>query len=247
VTIAQSFSLQGESRPGSVTLAVVLQLLLAATFLIMPTLAYLYGARAQATAEAEVARQGFPGDVLARNHVNFGEGAVGLVLAVAIALGLVALAVLNLVGNPAGRIGSWILQPLLLIAGVLILSRQVFTARFPCRRLQEVQRCDPCRHQLARLRRRGHRRLPCLVSLCGRRALCPGDPGLAADHHPARGSGGERLLPLSSWPEPCPVTYVSSLVSGSSYVQGLEKCVHWPGGRAAGTRCHAGVPLWSHP
>jgi hypothetical protein len=130
VTIAQTSSLLGYSGPGSVTLAAVLQLLLAATFLIMPTLAYLYGARAQAAAEAEVARQGVPAYVLARNHVNFGEGPVGLVLAVAIALGLVALAVLNLVGSPAGRIGSWILQPLLLIAGVLILSRQVFTARF---------------------------------------------------------------------------------------------------------------------
>jgi hypothetical protein len=98
VTIAQSFSLQGDSRPGSVTLAAVLQ--------------------------------GFPADVLARNNVNFGEGAVGLVLAVAIALGLVALAVLYLAGNPVGRIGSWIVQPLLLIAGILIMSGQVFTARF---------------------------------------------------------------------------------------------------------------------
>jgi hypothetical protein len=128
--ITKTFSLLGYSRPGSVTLAAVLQLLLATTFLIMPTLAYLYGARAQAAAEAEVVRQGFPADVLARNNVNFGEGAVGLLLAVAIALGLVVLAVLNLAGNPAGRIGSWIVQPLLLIAGGLILSRQVFTARF---------------------------------------------------------------------------------------------------------------------
>jgi hypothetical protein len=130
MTITWTFSLLGYGRPGSVTLAAVLQLLLAATFLIMPTLAYMYGARAQAAAEAEVVRQGFPADVLARNNVQFGEGAVGLLLAVAIAVGLVALAVLNLAGNPAGRIGSWILQPLLLIAGGLILSRQVFTARF---------------------------------------------------------------------------------------------------------------------
>jgi hypothetical protein len=130
VTIARTFPLLAQSRPGGATLAAVLQLLLAATSVIMPTLAFLYGALAQAAAEAEVARQGFPADVLARNHVNFGEGAVGLLLAVAIALGLVVLAVLNLAGSPAGRIGSWILQPLLLIAGVLILSRQVFTARF---------------------------------------------------------------------------------------------------------------------
>jgi hypothetical protein len=130
MTITRTFLLVAQSRPGSVTLAAVLQLLLAATFVIMPTLAYLYGVRAQAAAEAEVVRQGFPADVLARNHVNFGEGAVGLLLAVAIALGLVVLAVLNLAGNPAGRIGSWILQPLLFIAGGLILSRQVFAARF---------------------------------------------------------------------------------------------------------------------
>jgi hypothetical protein len=130
VTIARTFPLLGYGRPGSVTLAAVLQLLLAATFVIMPALVYLYGARAQAAAEAEVARQGYPADVLARNHVNFGEGAVGLVVAVAIAGTLVVLASLNLAGNPAGRIGSWILQPLLFIAGVLILSRQVFTARF---------------------------------------------------------------------------------------------------------------------
>jgi hypothetical protein len=130
MTITKSFSLLGPSRPASVTLAAVLQLLLAATFLIMPTLAYLYGARAQAAAEAEVMRQGFPADVLARNNVHFGEGAVGLLLAVAIAVGLVALAALNLAGSPAGRIGSWILQPLLLITGGLILSRQVFAARF---------------------------------------------------------------------------------------------------------------------
>jgi hypothetical protein len=130
MTITRTFPLVAQSRPGSLTLAVLLQLLLAATFVIMPTLAFLYGARAQAAAEAQVARQGFPAAVLARNHVHFGEGAVGLLLAVAIALGLVVLAVLNLAGNPAGRIGSWILQPLLLIAGGLILSRQVFTARF---------------------------------------------------------------------------------------------------------------------
>jgi hypothetical protein len=130
VTITKAFPLLGYSRPGSVTVAAVLQLLLAATFLIMPTLAYLYGTRAQAAAEAEVARQGFPADVLARNHVNFGEGTLGLLGAVAIAVALVALAALNLAGNPAGRIGSWILQPLLVIAGVLILSRQVFATRF---------------------------------------------------------------------------------------------------------------------
>jgi hypothetical protein len=103
VTITMTFplfSLVGPGHPGSVTLAAALQLLLAATFLIMPTLAYLYGAHAQAA--AEVVRQGFPAVVLARNNVHFGEGAVGLVLAIAIAGGLLALALLNGPGSLPG-------------------------------------------------------------------------------------------------------------------------------------------------
>ena len=118
------------AAPGSVTLAAVLQVLLAATFLIMPALVYRYGADAQAAAEAEVVRQGFPAAVLARNHVHFNEGALGLALPVAIALSLVALALLNVAGNGAGRIGSWILQPILLVAGGLIMSRQVLAVQF---------------------------------------------------------------------------------------------------------------------
>jgi hypothetical protein len=142
VTIALSFSLQGDS-PGSVTLAVVLQLLLAVTFLIMPTLVYRYGARAQSAAEAEVARQGFPADVLARNNVNFGEGAVGLVLTVAIALAWWP-----------WRCSTW---PETRSAGSGPGSSNPPAHRWcphhvppgvhrpvPCGRLQELQRCDPC-------------------------------------------------------------------------------------------------------
>jgi hypothetical protein len=75
-------------------------------------------------------RQGFPPDVLARNKVHFDEGAVGLVLPVAIALGLGALAVLNLDGNETGRILSWIFQPILLVAGGLVSFRQAIAGRF---------------------------------------------------------------------------------------------------------------------
>jgi hypothetical protein len=84
---------------------------------------------AQAAAEAEVARQGFPAEVLARNNVHFGEGAAGLALADAIAWAWWPGG-----AQPGrervGRIGSWIFQPLLLVAGGLVESRQVFTVRF---------------------------------------------------------------------------------------------------------------------
>jgi hypothetical protein len=120
----------GEAPPVAVTLAAILQILLAATFLIMPLLVLRHGSHAQAAAEAEVARQGFPAEVLAKNGVHFDEGTAGLVLPVAIALGLGALAALNVVGNEIGRILTWILQPMLLVGGGLIIFRQVAAARF---------------------------------------------------------------------------------------------------------------------
>jgi len=123
-------SLVGQARPIGVTTAAVLQLLLAVTFLIMPIVVIRHGAKAQAAAEADVARQGFPPDVLVRNHVQFGEQAVGLLLPVAIALCLVGLAVLNLHGNEIGRIGSWIFQPILLVVGGLVTYRQAYATRF---------------------------------------------------------------------------------------------------------------------
>jgi hypothetical protein len=116
--------------PGSVMLAAALQVLLAATFLIMPYLVHRYGAKAQAAAEAEVVKQGSPADVLTRNNVHFDEGVVGLVLPIAIALSLGAHAALNLAGNEVGRILSWILHPILLVGGGLITFRQAFAARF---------------------------------------------------------------------------------------------------------------------
>lgn len=125
-----SVSLLSQGRPGSVRLAAALQGLLAVTFLVMPILVYRHGGEAQAAAKAEVARQGFPADVLARNKVHFDEAAVGLVLPVAIALSLGALAVLSLVGNEAGRILTWVFQPILLVAGGLVTFRQAFASRF---------------------------------------------------------------------------------------------------------------------
>jgi hypothetical protein len=40
------------------------------------------------------------------------------------------MAMLNLAGNGVGRTGSWILHPILLIAGGTIMARQAFAAHF---------------------------------------------------------------------------------------------------------------------
>jgi hypothetical protein len=52
------------------------------------------------------------------------------VAALAIAVCFAALATLNLAGNDIGRILTWILQPLLFVAGLVIMPGEVFTARY---------------------------------------------------------------------------------------------------------------------
>src|SRR5262245_49435115 len=98
---------QTTRRPHGVTFAATLQLLLAVSFLIHPIVVLMYGVDAQAAAEAEVERQGFPPDILARNGVSFDKSAGVIVLAVGIAVVLAILAVLNLAGNRTGRILTW--------------------------------------------------------------------------------------------------------------------------------------------
>jgi hypothetical protein len=110
--------------------ASMLQFLLAATFLIVPVVAYRHGASAQRAAEAEVTRQGAPAGILARHKVRFEESAAETVLPFAIALCLATLASLNLAGSEAGRILSWIVQPILLVAGGVVTAGQVFPVRY---------------------------------------------------------------------------------------------------------------------
>lgn len=116
--------------PPVVLFASLLQLLLAATFLILPAVAYRHGTAAQQAAEAQVAKQGVPGSILAQHRVRFAESAAEILFPVAIALCLATLASLNLAGSQAGRIGTWILQPILLIGGGVITASQVFVVRF---------------------------------------------------------------------------------------------------------------------
>lgn len=116
------------NRPRSVVLAAILQLLTTIPFVIGTFVVLVHGARAQAAAEAEVARQGLPPSLLAEHGISFGDNVAELPFAVAIVLALATLALLNLNGKRLGRILSWIFQLILFIAGVIIIPGQVFVA-----------------------------------------------------------------------------------------------------------------------
>lgn len=118
-----------KSPPRSVVLAAVLQFLTVVPFLVGTFFVLVYGAGAQAAAEAEAVRQGFPAGTLAAHGINFGGSVSELPLAIGIALVLATLALLNLAGKRLGRILSWIFQPILFVAGCLIVPGQVFTAQ----------------------------------------------------------------------------------------------------------------------
>jgi hypothetical protein len=191
-------SLVGQARPIGVTTAAVLQLLLAVTFLIMPIVVIRHGAKAQAAAEADVVRQGFPADLLVRNHVQFGEQAVGLLVPVAIALCLVILAVLNLRGNEIGRIGSWILQPILLVAGGLVTYRQAYATRFLESAFKKTGDPTLARIDVKAFVDAAFARLSHLVPSGRQGSLRSGDHRVRGDPHPAHRTGGECLLRLSA-------------------------------------------------
>jgi hypothetical protein len=107
-----------------------LQYVTAATFLIIGVAAYRYGAAGQRAAETEVTRQGFPVEILARHRVRIEESSAELMLPLGIAVILATLATLDLAAPAIGRTATWILQPILLIAGGPITAGQVFTVRF---------------------------------------------------------------------------------------------------------------------
>ncbi|MFG1706911.1 hypothetical protein ACFLIM_27335 [Nonomuraea sp. M3C6] len=127
------------SRPRGVVTAATLQLLTAVPFLIGTFDVLVLGAEAQAAAEAEVVRQGFPAEILSQHSIDFGGKVSELPLAVGMAVILAALAALNLAGNRTGRILSWIFHPILFVLGCVIVSAQVFTAQF----LESSFKSDP--------------------------------------------------------------------------------------------------------
>ncbi|TMR21338.1 hypothetical protein ETD86_15680 [Nonomuraea turkmeniaca] len=116
--------------PIAVLSASLLQLLLAGTFFVIPVVGRRLGPAAQRAAEAEVARQGIPGAVLARHRIDFGASQASVVLAMSIGVCLVALALLNLSGSGTGRILSWIFQAVVFVLGCVIMPGEVFTTRY---------------------------------------------------------------------------------------------------------------------
>ncbi|MEU4830166.1 hypothetical protein [Streptosporangium sp. NPDC023615] len=116
--------------PPSVTVAVTLQLLLAATFVVIPVTAGITGARAQRAAEAEMARQGHPAALLARHGIRFEERPWEFALALGVAACLAIPAWLNLTASGTGRVLSWIAEPLVLLAVGSVTAGQVFATRY---------------------------------------------------------------------------------------------------------------------
>jgi hypothetical protein len=100
--------------------AAVMQLLIAVAFVSIPVVRHRYGAVSKAAAEAELARQGVPGTVLADNNINFDASGHETAVPVTVAAVMLVLAALNLAGNPWGQTLSAILMPLVLIGNGLI-------------------------------------------------------------------------------------------------------------------------------
>jgi hypothetical protein len=107
-------------RPGGVTFAAVLQLLIALAFLSIPFIGFVHGADIQAAAEAEMVRQGFSASVLAEHGLAFDESGFATLMPVAVAVIMAGLALLNLTGRRIGRTLSWVFQPLVLLGNVAI-------------------------------------------------------------------------------------------------------------------------------
>ena len=108
----------------------IVQFLLAATFLIVPIVAYRHGTAAQRAAEAQVESQGQDAELLSRHRIRFAESRAEMLLPFAIAVLMGTLAALNASDSGIGRILSLIVQPLLLLAGGLVTAGQVFVVRF---------------------------------------------------------------------------------------------------------------------
>jgi hypothetical protein len=112
-----------------VAVAAGIQIATAALFLVQAVVAYRYGDAAQAAAEAEVVKQGFPVEVLAQRGVKFKESAAEMPLPVGIAVVLLVLASLNLAGVAIGRIITWIFQSIFLVVGGFVTASQVFSVQ----------------------------------------------------------------------------------------------------------------------
>ncbi|WP_067824833.1 hypothetical protein [Actinomadura kijaniata] len=109
------------------SVVIALQILTALTYLAVPLVGHRHGAAAQRAAETEIRRQGRTPAVLAEHGLDFTASKASVAVSVMIAAGLAALAVLNLADQP---LPTWILQPILLVAGGFITTSQVFVDRY---------------------------------------------------------------------------------------------------------------------
>lgn len=121
---------QRKARPGTVTFAVTLQILLALFLAVSSVLAFVYGPEADQAFEDELARQGFEVADLPENSARFDSGAAGLIMMLVVVAILLVLAFFNGAGNRVTRILTWVLQPLVLLCGGFIFAGQLFMAQF---------------------------------------------------------------------------------------------------------------------
>lgn len=118
-----------KTRPGAVTVAVWLQILLAVFVLAQAVTGLLYGADAQAAAEAELDAQGYSLSDLPEG-TTFESGGLALIGPIVAALVLIVLALLNGAGKRPARVITWIVQPLVLLCGGFLAVSQLFAADF---------------------------------------------------------------------------------------------------------------------
>ncbi|MEU8525509.1 hypothetical protein AB0C77_07905 [Streptomyces sp. NPDC048629] len=116
--------------PLTIALAATLQLALAALFLVIPVTVWFTGAAAQRAAEAEVAAQGHPPEVLARHGIRFEEERWEFGFALSIGALLTALASLTLAAHGGARLASWIAEPLIFLVVGFITAGQVFAVKY---------------------------------------------------------------------------------------------------------------------
>jgi hypothetical protein len=126
----------------TVAVAATLQLLLAASFIVIAFIARAYGDRAQAAAEAETVRQGQPASVLAAHRVRFAETTKEMLFPLAIGVALAVVAAINLAGLDAGRIATWVLAPVLVLGGGFVTASQMFAGRYTAAALRKSTDLD---------------------------------------------------------------------------------------------------------
>ncbi|QSB06837.1 hypothetical protein [Natronoglycomyces albus] len=113
-----------KTRPGTVLVASVIQILTGVLLIINQLIAQMFSQDAVAALHSELERQlGSNYTQANRDEINqsFDMGATDLIVPLILAAGLIVLGLLNLRGARPARIVSWVIQPLVMICGALLL------------------------------------------------------------------------------------------------------------------------------